>query len=273
MLLGHTCTRGCRFCAVTTGNPRGALDPREPDHVALAIAELGLRYVVLTMVNRDDLVDGGAGQVARTVSALRRSQPSLLVETLVGDFCGREQDIDVVLESDPDVFAHNIEVTRRLTPHIRDQRCGYDRSLRVLSRAKRRATEGLVKSSLMVGIGETDDEVKEALGDLRSAGVDVVTIGQYLRPSPKHVPVERFVEPNLFAEYEEYAKGLGFCCVASGPLVRSSYRAAESFVMARLADRVCSRGEPGGVTGANVTAKPEKPIGIGLLSPASLVRR
>jgi lipoic acid synthetase len=125
----------------------------------------------------------------------------------------------------------------------------------------------------MVGIGETDDEVKEALGDLRSAGVDVVTIGQYLRPSPKHVPVERFVEPNLFAEYEEYAKGLGFCCVASGPLVRSSYRAAESFVMARLADRVCSRGEPGGVTGANVTAKPEKPIGIGLLSPASLVRR
>lgn len=230
MLLGHMCTRGCRFCAVTTGNPRGAFDPREPEHVARAIAELGLSYVVLTMVDRDDLLDGGAGQVARTVSALRSMCPGLLIEALVGDFGGRLHDVDVVLSAAPDVFAHNVEVTRRLTPAIRDNRCSYDRSLDVLRHAKREAPERFVKSSIMVGVGETDDEIGETLADLRAAGVDIVTLGQYLRPSAKHAPVARFVEPARFDAYAAEARRLGFAFVASGPLVRSSYHAAEAFV-------------------------------------------
>ena len=236
MLLGHTCTRGCRFCAVTTGNPRGAYDPREPEHVARAIAGLDLKYVVLTMVDRDDLIDGGASQVANTVRALRTRCPSLLVETLVGDFRGRSSDVDVVLDSRPDVFAHNVEVVRRITKRIRDQRCEYDLTLGVLRHAKERAPERFVKSSIMVGIGETNDEVLETLRDLRAAGVDIVTLGQYLRPTPKHAEVARYVTPEEFRGYERYAQEIGFAFVASGPLVRSSYHAAEGFVGARLRD-------------------------------------
>jgi lipoic acid synthetase len=234
MILGHTCTRGCRFCAVTTGNPRGAVDPREPGHVARAIVELGLRYVVLTMVDRDDLLDGGAAHVAETVQALRRGQPELLVEVLVGDFRGRTRDVGVVLESRPAVYAHNIEVVRRLTPTIRDPRCSYDVSLATLEHAKHEGAVAYVKSSLMVGIGESDQEVYETLADLRRAGVDIVTIGQYLRPSPKHTAVDRFVEPARFADFEAFARQLGFAFVAAGPLVRSSYRAAEAFIGAQL---------------------------------------
>ncbi len=234
MLLGHTCTRGCRFCAVTTGNPRGAVDPREPEHVARAIAQLSLRYVVLTMVDRDDLLDGGASHMARAVSALREHSPGLLVETLVGDFGGRKRDVNVMVDSAPDVFAHNIEVTRRLTPKIRDQRCDYDLSLGVLAHAKARAPERFVKSSIMVGVGETDEEVIETMRDLRAAGVDLVTLGQYLRPTPKHAEVARFVTPEQFDEYARLGREMGFAFVASGPLVRSSYHAAEGFVEARL---------------------------------------
>lgn len=271
MLLGHTCTRGCRFCAVTTGNPRGAFDPREPHHVARAIAQLSLKYVVLTMVDRDDLLDGGASHVARTVVSLREEDPGLLVETLVGDFGGRLRDVDAVVESAPEVFAHNLEVVRRITRTIRDQRCDYDRSLAVLQHAKQRAPERFVKSSLMVGIGETDDEVFEALRDLRAAGVDLVTLGQYLRPTPKHAPVDRYVPPETFAEYQRFGQDIGFAFVASGPLVRSSYHAAEGFVQARLspdADKrpraatVVSPGQPGG------SLPP-----VGLIRPESLVRR
>lgn len=271
MLLGHVCTRGCRFCAVTTGNPRGAVDPREPEHVARAVAGLGLKYVVLTMVDRDDLLDGGAEHVARTVRALRAHQPELLVETLVSDFGGRHRDIAAALEGGPDVFAHNLEVTRRMTPKIRDQRCSYERSLDVLSFAKKSAPERFVKSSLMVGVGETDDEVREALADLRGAGVDVVTLGQYLRPSPKHAPVVRYVEPAQFAEYERAAYALGFAFVASGPLVRSSYHAAEAFVQARLrpaAPVSVREGAAPPLPDAPPTAPPER-----LISAASLVRR
>jgi lipoic acid synthetase len=158
----------------------------------------------------------------------------LLVETLVGDFSGRSDDVDVVLDAAPDVFAHNVEVTRRMTPLIRDRRCGYDRSLEVLRHAKRAAPERLVKSSLMVGVGETDTEVVETLADVRDAGVDIVTLGQYLRPTPKHAPVERYVEPARFADYRRHAEALGFAFVAAGPLVRSSYHASEGFVEARL---------------------------------------
>jgi lipoyl synthase len=234
MLLGHTCTRGCRFCAVTTGNPRGFVDPREPENVAAAIASSGLRYVVLTMVDRDDLLDGGAAHVAETVRLLHEYDKNLLVETLVGDFGGRKQDLVVLLDGGPDVYAHNIEVPRRLTPLIRDQRCDYDLSLRTLKFAKERAPERFTKSSIMVGMGETDDEVIETLRDLRDNRVDIVTLGQYLRPTPKHAAVARFVEPSIFAEYERAAEDLGFEFVASGPLVRSSYHAAEGFVAARL---------------------------------------
>ena len=268
MLLGHTCTRGCRFCAVTTGNPRGAFDPREPEHVARAIAELGLKYVVLTMVDRDDLIDGGAGQVARTVQGLRERCPELLVETLVGDFRGRLGDVDVILESAPAVYAHNVEVTRRLTPLIRDARCDYDVSLGVLRHAKERAPERLVKSSIMLGIGETPAEVSETLRDLRSAGVDIVTLGQYLRPTPKHAPVARYVTPEEFAAYESEGLALGFAFVASGPLVRSSYHAAEGFVAARLA--------PGGAPTAARPLEPARPSpspSAPLLAPESLLRK
>jgi lipoyl synthase len=232
MILGHTCTRGCRFCAVTTGNPRGAVDPREPEHVARAIEQMRLKYTVLTMVDRDDLLDGGAEHVGLTVHALRRRCPELLIETLVGDFRGRRDCIETVVEAAPDVYAHNLEVTRALTPTIRDVRCSYDVSLAALEHAKRCAPERLTKSSLMVGLGETDDEIIEAMRDLRQARVDVITLGQYLRPTPKHAPVERYVTPEQFAEYERVGKELGFLYVASGPLVRSSYHAAEAFIAA-----------------------------------------
>jgi len=195
---------------------------------------MALQYVVLTMVDRDDLPDGGAAQVARTVRKLKELRSDLLVETLVGDFLGEHDPIDTVVDAEPDVFAHNVEVVRRVTRRIRDARCGYDRSLSVLRHAKDRAKDRVTKSSLMVGIGETDEEVVEALTDLRSAGVDIVTIGQYLRPSPKHHEVVRFVPPETFAELERVALSMGFLYAASGPLVRSSYKAAEVFVRSIL---------------------------------------
>jgi lipoyl synthase len=230
MLLGDTCTRGCRFCAVTTGQPRGAVDVREPEHVARALSRLPLQYVVMTMVDRDDLLDGGAEHVARTVRRLKELRPDMLIETLVGDFGGHHDAVDVTVDALPDVWAHNIEVVRRLQRTIRDVRCSYDRSLDVLRRVKKRRPEAITKSSIMVGIGETDDEVVETLRDLRGAGVDIVTLGQYLRPTPKHAPVDRYVEPERFEEFAREGRAIGFAFVAAGPLVRSSYKAAEVFV-------------------------------------------
>ena len=235
MLLGDTCTRGCRFCAVTTGNPRGAVDVREPEHVARALSTMRLQYVVLTMVDRDDLLDGGASHVARTVTRLKELRPDMLVETLLGDFMGNLGYVDVTVDAKPDVWAHNIEVVRRLQRAIRDVRCSYERSLAVLARAKERGPSRITKSSIMVGIGETDDEVLETLADLRAAGVDIVTLGQYLRPTPKHAAVDRFVTPEQFDAFAAHAKSLGFAYTASGPLVRSSYKAAEVFVRSVLA--------------------------------------
>jgi lipoic acid synthetase len=268
MLLGDTCTRGCRFCAVTTGQPRGAVDVREPEHVARALAKMPLSYVVMTMVDRDDLLDGGAGHVAKTVRRLKELRPEMLVETLVGDFGGHLDAVDVSVDARPDVWAHNIEVVRRLQRSIRDVRCSYEQSLRVLRRAKERGPEMVTKSSIMVGIGETDDEVRETMRDLREAGVDVVTIGQYLRPTPKHAPVDRFVEPATFDAFAADGRAMGFAFVASGPLVRSSYKAAEVFVASNLRP---SRGthpvEPRGA--ADVPAAAAEP----LLPAASLVRR
>jgi lipoic acid synthetase len=277
MLLGHTCTRGCRFCAVTTGNPRGFVDPREPENLAAAISQVGLRYVVLTMVDRDDLLDGGAAHMARAVQKLHELQPDLLVETLVGDFGGRRRDITTMVEAAPDVFAHNIEVSRRLTPLIRDQRCDYDLSLGVLSLAKELAPERLVKSSIMVGMGETDEEVLETMRDLRAAGVDVVTLGQYLRPTPKHAPVARFVPPETFATYEQFGRELGFEFVASGALVRSSYHAAEGFVAARLGQGRAPAGEASALSAGQDSEDGKHPRADDatqpLLPASALVRR
>jgi len=230
MILGDVCTRGCRFCAVDSGHPGGVVDEREPDHVGRALGQMNLAYVVLTMVDRDDLPDGGAAHVARTVQAIRRSSKSTLVETLVGDFAGKRADVEtVVRDGRPDVFAHNVEVVPRLQRRMRDARCSFERSLEVLAWA-RDAGANVTKSSLMVGCGEEPHEVIEALERLRSVDVDVVTIGQYLRPTPKHAEVVRFVTPEEFDGFREAGLALGFKYVASGPLVRSSYRAAEGFL-------------------------------------------
>lgn len=234
LLLGDVCTRGCRFCAVQAGNPRGVVDPDEPEHVARAVGDIGLRYAVLTMVNRDDLRDGGAAHVRTTIERIRELNPQVCIEALVGDFQGQERDIDAVLDARPDVFGHNVEVVRRITRIVRDTRCSYDRSLHVLEYAKTRAPDRLVKSGVMVGAGETDEELFACLTDLRANGVDIVTIGQYLRPSPRHHPVERYVEPDMFEEYRHRALALGFHFVAAGPMVRSSYQAAEGFARARI---------------------------------------
>lgn len=234
MLLGDVCTRGCRFCAVTTGDPRGAVDVREPEHVARAIAKLEINYVVLTMVDRDDLLDGGAEHVARTVKGIRALRPDILVETLVGDFAGHLRCVDALVDQGaPDVFAHNLEVVRRLQRSIRDVRCSYEQSLAVLERAKNKGARA-TKSSLMLGLGETLDEVRQTMRDLRAAGVDLLTLGQYLRPSPKHHEVVRYVSPEEFDALRDDGLALGFQYVASGPLVRSSYHAAEVFVRSML---------------------------------------
>jgi lipoyl synthase len=234
MLLGDTCTRACRFCAVKTGHPRGAVDGREPEHVARALSRMPLQYVVMTMVDRDDLLDGGAGHMAKTVRRLKELRSDMLVETLVGDFGGHRSAVDVTVDSAPDVWAHNIEVVRRLQRTVRDVRCDYDQSLAVLRWAKERSPAMITKSSIMVGIGETDGEVLETMRDLRGAGVDVVTLGQYLRPTTKHAPLDRYVEPERFDAFARHGEGMGFAFVASGPLVRSSYKAAEVFLRSKL---------------------------------------
>ncbi|MBL8602183.1 MAG: lipoyl synthase [Myxococcales bacterium] len=235
MILGDVCTRGCRFCAVTTGNPRGAYDPREPEHTGRTIAAMGLDYVVITMVDRDDMLDGGAAHVAETLRAIRRYSPKILIEALLGDFQGVMRDVaTVVLDGEPDVFAHNVETVERLQRTVRDARCSMRRSLDVLAHAKKVAPTRYTKSSIMVGLGETEEEVIACMRQLREVGVDVVTLGQYLRPSPKHHEVLRYVHPDEFKRYEDAAYAMGFAFCASGPLVRSSYKAAEAFVRGAL---------------------------------------
>lgn len=229
MILGDVCTRGCRFCAVKTGNPRGWVDRDEPMNVAKAISRLNLRYIVLTMVDRDDLPDGGASHVAKTIFYIKMLRPDVKVEALVGDFQGNTQSIETVVNSPLDVFAHNVETVRRLTPKVRDRRASYEQSLFVLEYAKSIRPEIYTKSSIMVGLGEREEEVLETLRDLRNVGVDIVTIGQYLQPTPKHLPVAEYVPPERFRFYREEALKMGFKEVFSGPLVRSSYRADKVF--------------------------------------------
>ncbi|KAF0245158.1 MAG: lipoic acid [Planctomycetota bacterium] len=230
MLLGKVCTRGCKFCNVQRGNPRGVLDEAEPEKTAAAIASLGLEYIVMTMVNRDDLEDQGAGHVARTIRLIKLAAPELLLETLVGDFRGDASCVETVVHSAPHVFAHNIETTEPLQRRVRDPRAGYAQSLFVLEHAKSLAPERFTKSSIMLGLGETDADLEKCFRDLRGAGVDFLTLGQYLQPSAAHLPVEKFVTPMEFDEWRDRALGFGFRYVASGPLVRSSYKAGEFYL-------------------------------------------
>ncbi|MBC7218475.1 MAG: lipoyl synthase [Candidatus Caldatribacterium sp.] len=225
LILGDTCTRSCRFCAVGKGIPKPP-DPEEPERVAEAARKLNLRHVVVTSVTRDDLPDGGAGHFAETIRAIRRTLPQATVEVLVPDFLGSEEALDTVLAARPDVLNHNVETVPRLYPLVRPQ-ADYRRSLWLLARAKEKAPEMLTKSGLMVGLGETREEVEAVLRDLREVSCDIVTIGQYLRPSVHHLPVSAYIPPEEFEYYREYALRLGFSGVASGPFVRSSYRAEE----------------------------------------------
>jgi len=229
LLLGDMCTRTCRFCGVPSGDPRGAVDEDEPKRIADAVEELGLRYVVLTSVDRDDLPDGGSDLFAKTIRRVSQAHEETRVEALIPDFSGRTRDVETILDAAPDVVAHNIETVRRLTQTLRDRRAGYEQSLSVLEHISRHGGGIRVKSGLMLGLGETSSEVDETLRDLYKAGVRIVTIGQYLRPTSHAAPVERFVPPDEFERIEERARAIGFSAAIAGPLVRSSYHAAEAF--------------------------------------------
>jgi lipoic acid synthetase len=228
MLMGAVCTRACRFCSVDTGNPHGWLDAHEPENAARTVELMKLRYVVLTSVDRDDLPDGGAAHYAACVRAIKRRNPGTAVEALTPDFRAVCADVETVVDSGIEVFAQNIETVQRLTHPVRDPRAGYEQTLAVLAHAKQYRPAVLTKSSLMLGLGETEEEIDATLADLRAAGVDLVTLGQYLRPTVNHLPVERFVTPAEFDRYREQALARGFLECVAGPLVRSSYRAEQA---------------------------------------------
>ena len=225
MLMGDVCTRACRFCSVNTGNPGGWLDQDEPANTAEAVKLMGLKYVVLTSVNRDDLPDGGAGHYAAVVRATKTLNPETAVEALTPDFLGDHAAVETLLDSGIEVFAQNVETVFRLTHPVRDPRAGYLQTLQVLAHAKAYRPDVVTKTSLMLGLGETEDELKQCMDDLREHAVDVLTLGQYLQPTKNHLPVERFVKPDEFARYREWGLERGFMEVVSGVFVRSSYRA------------------------------------------------
>jgi len=229
MILGDVCTRGCRFCNVRTGNPHGDVDYLEPYRVAEAVRDLGWKYLVVTAVDRDDLPDGGALIFANTVRAIHERVPGARVEILSGDYRGDLRAVDIVLDARPDVFAHNLETVRRLTPRVRDRRAGYDQSLKVLRYVKERVPDRYTKTSIMLGLGESDAEVLTAMDHARAAGVDIFTMGQYLQPTKKHLPVAEYVTREKFEELGRLAQRKGFHQVVSSPLSRSSYHAEQAF--------------------------------------------
>ena len=229
MVMGSVCTRACKFCAVDTGNPKGWLDHEEPDNTARSVELMGLRYIVLTSVDRDDLDDGGAAHYAACVAAIKQRTPEVAVEALTPDFDAVMPHVEKVVDSGLDVFAQNVETVRRLTHKVRDPRAGYDKTLSVLQHAKQHHPAVLTKTSLMLGLGETEDEVLQTMDDLLAVGVDILTLGQYLRPTPNHLPVERYVTPEEFNRYRDIGLEKGFMEVPSGPMVRSSYRADRVF--------------------------------------------
>ncbi len=230
MLLGETCTRACRFCYVKSGNPRGLLDETEPRRLVEAATIMKLEYVVLTCVTRDDLPDGGAGHFARCIRALKEAHPKLLVEVLISDLNGNLEALQTIVDAKPEVIAHNLETVKRLQGAIRDPRANYEKSLKILEEVKKMDPTRYTKSAQMLGLGETEGEVVQSMKDLRTIGVDVVTYGQYLRPSEFHVPVHEYVSPEQFKRYEVLAKEHGFLYCASGAFVRSSYKAGELFM-------------------------------------------
>lgn len=225
MLMGSVCTRACRFCAVDTGNPAGWLDRDEPENAAESVRIMDLKYIVLTSVDRDDLRDGGAAHYAACITRIKHVNPQTAVEALTPDFQGNLAAVRTVVEAPLDVYAQNLETVARLTKIVRDPRAGYRQTLKVLEHAKIHRPEVLTKSSLMLGLGETEQELMTAMDDLRGSGVDLLTLGQYLRPTVNHLPVDRFVHPDEFSRYRELGLQRGFTEVVSGPLVRSSYRA------------------------------------------------
>ncbi|TFL06597.1 mitochondrial Lipoyl synthase [Pterulicium gracile] len=229
MLMGDTCTRACRFCSIKTSKTPPPLDPHEPENTAEAISRWGVGYIVLTSVDRDDLADQGANHVASTIRKLKERAPHILVEALSPDFQGNKDLIRIVSQSGLDVFAHNIETTEACTPHVRDRRANYRQSLRVLEQAKADGVK-VTKTSMMLGVGETRDQMMQALKELREVDVDVVTFGQYMRPTKRHMKVDRYVDPAEFDEWRDIAMDMGFLYVASGPLVRSSYKAGEYYI-------------------------------------------
>ena len=231
MLMGDTCTRGCKFCAVKTGNPMKQLDVDEPKKLAQALAEIKLfDYVVLTSVNRDDLEDGGASHFAECIKKIKNAYPKIIVEVLIPDFKGYIEPLKKIVDAKPEVIAHNIETVERLQKNVRDVRANYQQSLLVLDNIKKLNPKIYTKSSIMLGLGETDEEVLQSMKDLRDINVDILTIGQYLKPTAWHIDISEFVEPQKFEYFKQKALELGFLFCASGPFVRSSYRAGELFV-------------------------------------------
>ncbi len=233
MVLGEVCTRGCRFCNVKTGNPNGWLDHDEPRQVAESAALMKLKYVVITMVDRDDLPDGGAAHVAKVIREVRTQNPGIVIELLAGDFRGSDEALKTILAERPDVYAHNIETIERLSPRVRDARANYWQSVKALQRVREVADYRVyTKSAIMLGLGEEESEVRKSLEDLREAGVEFVTIGQYMRPTNKHLSIKRFAHPDEFKRLGDYAEQIGYLAVASAPLVRSSYKAHEYYAKA-----------------------------------------
>ncbi len=227
MVLGSVCTRACRFCAVDTGNPKGWLDSEEPDNTGKAVKLMGLEYVVITSVDRDDLADSGASHYAACVQAIKKHSPKTAVEALTPDFNGVEEHVELVVDSGLEVFAQNVETVQRLTHPVRDPRAGYEQTIEVLRHAKAHRPDVLTKTSLMLGLGEKDTEILKTMDDLRAANVDILTLGQYLRPTPNHLPVDRYVSPQQFDAYRAEGLERGFIEVVAGPMVRSSYRAEQ----------------------------------------------
>ncbi|HEY3731821.1 MAG TPA: lipoyl synthase [Steroidobacteraceae bacterium] len=253
MLMGTVCTRACRFCAVDTGNPRGWLDREEPRQVAESVALMRLKYVVLTSVNRDDLDDGGAAHYAACIRSIRARNPDTAVEALTPDFQGVLPDVETVVDSGPQVFAQNVETVRRLTHPVRDARAGYDQTVAVLAHAKRHRPRVLTKTSVMLGLGESDAEILTTMEELRAVGVDILTLGQYLRPTANHLPVQRYVTPEQFEQYRAWGLALGFRECVSGPLVRSSYRAEQALAGNNVGlGGAQATGAAGGAAGAPV---------------------
>ncbi len=230
MVLGDTCTRACRFCHVKTGNPEGWVDAQEPSNVAQSCKQLGLKYVVITQVDRDDMKDHGSSHIRDVLLEIKKQNTDIKVEILAGDYAGCESSLKTVLTAKPEVFAHNLETIKRLTPRVRDARANYDQSLRVLENAKQLASYNVfTKSALMLGLGEQAEEVEQTMKDLRTVGCDFLTIGQYMRPTKKHLSIKKWVHPDEFKHWKNKAIELGFKGVASSPLVRSSYKAREFY--------------------------------------------